>query len=323
MRLAIAPLALLSLTWLAGCRLDLAGLGRDAAADAGHTAVDPGAGSDASSSTGGDAGAGDPSATGNCVASIPQGSSLVAFEPSRAPCPAGLASNNLEVAPQAAAGACTCSCDITTQPSCTRGTLQGSYGTGAGACGAKVPPLSIAGTGCTQLQPGGPAPASIAIQPLPATAGACSATAVGDTTKVTSTPVRTCDVVGASAESVCEGAPPAGFSACLVAPGDMACPTGSPFASRTLLAASQTLVCTACSACTVSGTCDSPLVTYYSDYLCNNPVGTFPADGACQQPNWTGTLAGVEYHAMVQASCTGSGSSATFQPVSPQTLCCR
>jgi hypothetical protein len=158
---------------------------------------------------------------------------------------------------------------------------------------------------------------------LPATGGACSAAAVGDTTKVTSSQVRTCDVTGPGAESVCEGAPPAGFAACIAAPGEVACPSGSPFASRTLLAAAETLVCTACTGCAVSGTCASPLVTYYSDYLCNSPVGTFPADGTCTQPSWSGNLAGVEYHATVQASCLGSGSSATFQPISPQTLCCR
>jgi hypothetical protein len=315
--LVIAPLAVLS------CGLELDGLGPGTASEAGTgTTGDAGAASDARD---GGQGTGAEAATGTCVASIPAGWSLVLFEPSRDPCPAGLTSNDLVDDPQATASACTCPCSITAQPSCTSGTLQGGFGnaSGAAACATKVPPLSISGSGCTQLQPGGPAPTSIAIEPLPASGGTCTASAVGNTTQVTSSQVRTCDVAGAGAEVVCEGSPPAGFSVCIAAAGDMACPSGSIFANRTVVAASETLVCTACSSCTVTGTCSSPLVTYYSDYLCLNAVATFPADGACTQPNWSGNLAGVEYHATVQASCAGAGSAATFQAISPQTVCCR
>ena len=64
-------------------------------------------------------------------------------------------------------------------------------------------------------------------------------------------------------------------------------------------------------------------MTFFSDYLCVNAVTTLPADGACRQPAWTGTIAGVEYHAQTQASCSAGTSMATFEAVSPQTLCCR
>jgi hypothetical protein len=313
--LVIAPLAVVS------CGLDLDGLGPRAL----HPG-DAGSGSDGSVAPD-DAGPGTllDAATGPCVTSIPAGWSLVILEQARDPCPAALTPHDLVGDPQAMAGACSCTCTITTQPSCTSGTLQGSFGnaSGSAACSTKVLALPISGSGCTQLQPGGQAPTSIAIDALPSTGGACTFSAVGNTTLVATTNVRTCDVAGPGSEGVCAGSPPAGFSACIAAAGEMACPSGSPFASRTVLAASETLVCTACTGCTVNGNCSSPLVTYYSDYLCNNPVATFPADGACTQPNWNGNLAGVEYHASVQASCAATGSTATFQAASPQTVCCR
>ena len=324
--LVIAPLAFAAFAATAGCGLGLDGLGSGLASDAGSEPTgDAGSGSDGAVMGSGDAGqgVGVEAATGNCVASIPAGWSLVLFEPSRDPCPAGLTSNDLVADPQAAASACTCPCSITAQPSCTTGTLHGGFGSGTAACATMVPPLSISGAGCTQLEPGGPAPTSIMIEPLPATGGTCTATALGDTTQVTTSQVRTCGVAGAGAEAVCEGSTPTGFSVCIAAAGDMACPSGSLFANRTVAAASETLVCTACSACTVSGTCSTPLVTYYSDYLCLDAVATFPADGTCTRPSWSGNLAGVEYQAMVQASCAGSGSTPTFQAASPQTVCCR
>jgi len=132
--------------------------------------------------------------------------------------------------------------------------------------------------------------------------------------------------VGPGSEGICSGSPPAlpqGFAACITSPGDVACPTSSPFSTRSLVAVSQTLVCSACSSCAVTSTCSDPTVTFFSDYLCANPVATLPADGSCTQPGWTGTIAGVEYHAQVTGGCAASGSSATFEPGSPQTLCCR
>jgi len=318
----------ITLLSIVSCGLGLDGLGPGLVREAGTgtDTTDAGVASEGAMPAGGDAA--EDSASGSCVASLPAGWSLVLFEPNRGPCPAGLPSTDLVDDPQAMASACTCACSITAQPSCTSGTLQGGFGSGTGAtCATTAPPLAISGGGCTQLQPGGPAPTAISIQPLPVTGGTCTASAVGDTTQVTSLQVRTCGVGSGSsgAEAVCEGSPLTGFSACIAAPGDVPCPSGSPFANRTVAAASETLVCTACTGCAVSGTCSSPLVTFYSDYLCNSAVATFPADGTCTRPNWTGNLAGVEYQATVQASCSsaGSGATATFQAISPQTICCR
>jgi hypothetical protein len=320
-------LVIAALAALPGCTLPLNGLG-----SGGHSGGSSG-GSDGSTSSGLDAGAdageaGAPdAATGSCTSSIPAGWTLVALELSRGVCPAGFTPVDLVGDPQAMPGACACACEITAPPSCTSGTLQGSFSSmkGGPACAMKVPQVSVSGGGCTQLQPGGPVPASIAIDTLPSTGGACTASVMADTTQVASSEVRACEVTGgaADAEAVCDGSPPPGFSSCISAPGQVQCPAASPFNSRTVLAASETLVCTPCTGCTVSGNCTAPLVTYYSDYLCNTPVATFPADGSCTQPNWSGTIAGVEYHATAQPSCSGTGSTATFQAVSPQTLCCR
>jgi hypothetical protein len=306
---------------LAGCSLALGGLETGADGEGGKGARD--AASDAVVSPHLEAGPSDAGGGAACLSSIPAGWSLVLFESSRAPCPSGLAAHDLVDDPQASAGACTCSCEVTSAPSCATGTLQGGYGTMG--CNTKVWPLSISGSGCTQLQPGGPVPANIAIDALPSTGGACSSNAVGDTTKVATNPVRTCDIggAGADAQMVCQGAAPAGFSSCIATAGDVPCPTGSDFTTRAVLGSSETLVCSECSSCTVAADCSSPLVTFYSDYLCTQAVATFPANGACMQPGWTGNIAGVEYHVTSQATCAASGSAATFQPADAQTVCCR
>ena len=138
--------------------------------------------------------------------------------------------------------------------------------------------------------------------------------------------VRTCSVQPSNAEGVCGGAASAGFAACLVAPGEVACPSGSPFTNRTVIGDTETLVCSACTNCVVQGTCVSPSVKFFSDYLCNNTfyVGTLAADGNCTKPGWAGqSVNSIEYQAQVNASCSSSGSSAAFQTTGAQTLCCR
>ncbi|HEY8090408.1 MAG TPA: hypothetical protein VIF09_21250 [Polyangiaceae bacterium] len=323
---------LIVLVGATGCGLDMAGLAYDFAGAEGGVSTDAGS-SDAVASMG-EGGSEDGVSTdgpapydapiGSCVAGVPAGWSLVAYETSRGGCPAGYGPSHDEVAgATAGTGACTCSCNITSSPSCTSGTLLTGWSTGGGpVCPNVGTSIGINGTGCTQMQ--GQLAAGFSAQALPLTGGVCSGSAVGDTTKVSKTEVRTCAVPAANAEALCGGAAPGGFFACIMTAGDAPCP-GGPFTNRSVLADDETLVCTACSSCTVTGTCSGAKMTFFGDSQCTPSGLTLPCDGSCAP---TGSqsqgFSAFEYTAQVHAACSAtSPAGPTFQPVNPSTVCCR
>jgi hypothetical protein len=311
----------------AGCGLDREGLGIWDLGDGGRVGTDGSVGLTDSASGGGFDSVGVPlldGPPGSCVASIPAGWSLVAYETSRVACPAGYTSSYDALAdPQAAPGACACSCTVTSPPTCDDGTLHIHWGMSS-TCPSSILPLGVGGGGCTQMQPGGPAANALAVPPVGLSGGNCTGSAAGDTTQVTSSQVRYCVVPAPDAEGVCGGGAPTGFSGCLRSPGDVPCPTGTPFQSRTVLADTETLVCSACTSCGFQGICTGATAKFYGDYLCQGYVGSLTADGTCTQPAWAGQqVHGVIYQAQAMATCAATGTSATFAAIEPQTVCCR
>ncbi len=72
---------------------------------------------------------------GACVSSVPSGWELVGFAVNAgSACPAGFSQVNRKANPTLAAGACDCTCTITTQP-CVNGTSQTSYSYSSASCG--------------------------------------------------------------------------------------------------------------------------------------------------------------------------------------------
>jgi hypothetical protein len=251
------------------------------------------------------------------------GWTLVLGEMDTKACPAGYTDAYKGLAnPQAMPGACTCSCNITTQPTCSVGDITWNYGMTAPMCPGASPMYS---NGKCTLILGSPALGTAQqVQPLPLSGGVCSGQAVGSPSMVQETQVQTCSVPAANEASVCAGTAPMGFSACIIAPGDVQCPSGSPFSKRTLVADSEMLVCSACGICNVTGMCQNPTLTIYSDGFCQTKVATIPANGMCVGAPMNATAGGFWYQAQVQgAQCSASGTSASFQPTNPQTLCCR
>jgi hypothetical protein len=312
-----------------GCGLSVAGLETSGATGDGGSG-EAGSGADSGSGSGGvDAGDDAPSfstdGATNCLSAIPSGWSLVAYESAQGACPAGYGGEHDEyIGVSAGAGACTCTCQITTQPSCTAGTLTTSYGIAAGTCPSPGETFAVNGSTCSALPTPGNLAAYYASQPLAPSGGSCTGLAAGNTSQVTKLGVRYCDVPMASAESVCEGMPPATFAACIVTSGDVACPTNSPFANKTLVADDEMLVCSACTSCTVGGACSDAKVTFYSDLQCNVPVVQLASDGTCVATNSNArTVVAAEYSATPNATCHATGSTASFSPLGPHTLCCR
>jgi hypothetical protein len=267
----------------------------------------------------------DAAPTDPCVDAVPSGWSVVAYEQAQDACPASLGNAHDEyTGATSAAGACTCECQVTTPPTCTMGTVATAYGTTGTTCPTPGESFTVNGSTCTALPAAGGLVLNFQASPVPLSGGACSGTAQSNTGDVTKDGVRYCDVPAASAEAVCEGTAPAGFAACIVSAGDVPCPNGSPFTTKTSVADDEVLACSACTTCAVGGTCTNPLVTFYSDAMCATQVAQLVADNVCAASNAaTKPVVSVEYTAQTNATCLASGSTASFTPQGPRTLCCR
>jgi hypothetical protein len=325
------------------CGLDEHGLGAAAGVDAAVEGGPPGEAGEAGVGGGVDASAassdGGPGSdaksptfdAGPCTAALPAGWALVASEASRAPCPAGYGGSHDEVAgATAGAGACACSCTITAQPSCDQGSLSTQWAgqPSPGICPNAASQLPVSGSACMGLTPMTQLQQAFSAEALPPTGGTCTGSVNPDPSKVTKNGVRTCVPPPSSAEALCNGLAPAGFAACLVASGDVACPPG-PFAVRAVVSDDVELVCPTCGACAVGGTCTGAQISFYGDGQCASLVATLPCNGTCADTGGGpgGGARGVgsyKYAASPQATCQATPSGvATFQPVTPHTVCCR
>lgn len=339
---ALVWVALASAVAAAGCGLELGGLSISAAPadDGGHATVDGSPGDDGpigppiGEGAGDDGGVNEAAAkdgglskdgsAGACVAAIPQGWALVAYETARNACPAGYGAGHDEyTGATAGAGACTCTCQPT-GAKCTSGTIATWWGNGGGACGNAGQSVTVAGSSCEPLGAGGTLAQYYASQAAPFAAGTCTGTPQSNPGQVTKQGVRYCGVPPTGADAVCAGMAPAGFAACIVSAGDVACPAGSPFLKKTLVADDETLACSACTTCTETGSCSNPKITLFADSSCTQKVVQLASDGSCVPTNANNQYVGAaEYSAEVQATCSASGSTPRFSPVGPHTLCCR
>ncbi len=252
---------------LAGCGLGTDGLGPvDAGEHAeGSAAADAGPGEDGPGMTGDEGGAmeaagnaPDDGAAGACLAMVPAGWSVVAYETTAAACPAGYgAAHDEHTGASAGASACPCSCQITAAPNCTQGTVTTYFGNGAG-CAIPGQSITVDGSACAALSQAGTLAQTFSAHPIVLTGGACSGVPQPDPSHVTSQAVRTCDVPPPLAGEVCEGAAPSGFASCIESAGDVTCPAGTPFTTKAVVADGEMLSCSACASCSLTGTCASP-----------------------------------------------------------------
>ena len=264
---------------------------------------------------------------GACTGAIPLGWTLTAFEPNRAAaCPVSYASADVVASPTPQSAACTCSCSVTTQPSCELGAVTMKYSSDA-QCGNTYATYNITTAGaCTDYGAGTFTLASHhSYTKLGVTAGTCATAAVTDATKVGSTAMRTCDPPAGCAEDVCGGAVPNGMRACIVAAGDVVCPAG-PFTDKAaLIGDDTTLSCGACSACNVTqSACGNGTVKFWGNSSCTTAKGSMAADGNC---NTTGGASGVNhftYENPVQnVVCNAGTSTPSVNLKTKRTVCCR
>jgi hypothetical protein len=214
-------------------------------------------------------------------------------------------------------GACSCSTNVTSMPSCTSGNFYAAGGGSSNSCDQGFGgPTDGACVGIGfQITP------YILGNPLPPTGGSCTATPVPDTSLVSETQGAVCDVPPASSEDVCTGAPPSGFSACIVTAGSTTCPAGSPFSNQQIVGSSDVLECS-CGACTMQTTCSNQEMVLFPNGCGNGGAIVVPANGQCNPTNSGDYINGEQYQAQVHTTPSATPS-ATFQTMGPQTVCCR
>jgi hypothetical protein len=272
-----------------------------------------------------------PDAPPPCTSGIPAGWTLAIYDLGPDACPTAFPEHDVQTAPTLGDGACSCSCSVTQEGSCTVGTLA-TFGDTANAlaCGAAWFTVPIADTTCTTI----PTPASGAAirdiplsfqaQPLPPQPGTCGSALATDATQLSTSPARYCDVPPANAESVCDGFVPSGFAACIASPGNKACPAGSPFAHLFPVETAAALRCSACTACAADTTCANAVLTVHTGARCADTGVSFDVDGTCGPSGFIGAKAAtaVEYTADETSTCTAGSSVATAALTGAVSLCC-
>lgn len=253
-----------------------------------------------------------------CGVVVPQGFTVLTTAGANGTCPAGLTQRDAVTGPSADPSACSCSCNVTQQPDCSKGMIQRNLDyQNSPMCNQQATTVTAAGPGCAQL----PNPIqtsgwhySASMEP---TGGACSWDAKLDGSKVKATSVRLCD-----APASCPGAA-CGANVCVAKEGDVACPAAFP--KKQLVGKSASAECGSCGACTVEGACGGTL-TFYTDYQCQMGKRDFPVDGTCNGSYTNMTYYSFQFQGSLKKSaCAGapSPSTPTAKLDQPSTVCCQ
>jgi hypothetical protein len=279
------------------------------AKDGGPTDAGDGGPSDAGDGGPTDAGA-DASDAGTCDASVPDGG-LVLLPPGDAGCPMGSVQQILATNPQAGVGACTCgACTPTADPTCG-GMLSVNWGGTSSCVSGPLFFANVSNDTCTSFGlTFNTADYNRWTQKVP-TGGSCTASAVADLGKVSTTEVRTC--VANAPSQVC-AAQAAGFRTCIDSPGSCSAPYSVPLTVGT----GPTLSCGACSCTRGASGC---VVDYYGSSQCTAVLYTHEMDGQCTQTNNANGVSHFKVHA-TGLTCNATPGAATTGLQDARDLCC-
>lgn len=264
---------------------------------------------------------------GACGLSAPMGYDLVTFANDQATaCPTGWATQDVLSDPLAETGACTCGCNVTSQGSCAGVTITRHLDS------TTTPSCNMPAT--TTLTNAGPVCQALSVQllisyshysadpPVPI-GGSCAPTTSTNPSLLTASPVRVCQPPASCIGDICSAT---GSTVCLEAPGNVSCPPTYP--TKTLVGTGDSLQCSACSGCSISGGACGGDFTLYTGTLCAAGAASFPADGSCNPPPAGST--GVDYQSYTYDgvlskldTCLATGTSfATVGLTGQSTICC-
>lgn len=261
---------------------------------------------------------------GACVAALPPGWELVAFDPSNEnACPSNYGSASIVWNVITSPGVCDCGCTVTKPPACDVGSLQ-RYVSSDTSCGTTGVSLAVNGPGCTAY-PSTTLLSHSKSSPLPPTGGTCTGDVIKDTSAFAKNNAVLCTVPPACQEQFCGGDVPGGFQPCIQASGSQACPAG--WTNPVPVGDDFTFDCSACT-CDVNGpsTCTNASVDIFSDSQCKTKLVTMPVDGNCDFDSAQGqSPAAFQYHATLTQNCnaTGPKTPSNVQLVNERTICCK
>jgi hypothetical protein len=264
---------------------------------------------------------------GACVSALPAGWSLVVYATSQAtPCPSGFTTDQVVSSPEPQTGACGCTCNVETAPTCDEGSVGRMVSINNGPCNQTGQGVTVAGPGCTPFQTGsgGLAPKSQS-SPLPLTAGTCSGSPASDLSAVTTQPGLVCTPPTQCEEQLCEGTAAAGFTLCVSQPGaGGACPAG--WQSPVVVGDGVDLSCSACT-CDINSqsSCSNAAIDFYTDTDCNTLDTTVLLTGTCTAEPGAGDMpVALKYRATLTQVCAATGpETPTVALSNPQTICCQ
>jgi hypothetical protein len=224
----------------------------------------------------------------SCVV-VPPGWALVAFAPTRsAVCPAGFTHGLTEVLEGPDwTKACDCGqCNMTKQPSCASGRLRVQVDphpwSGSPMCATEPTwQLMSASPGCDAVPFAMNVPDNVRFLAPAPTGGMCSLPGKPQAARITyAAQGRVClaDPAGAAGTTQL----PAPYAACIMAPGQVACPAGMLNRTHFVGTDVSPFTCSDCG-CSVTGDCFGGSVTFYADPSCQGgALDSFPADGTCR-----------------------------------------
>jgi hypothetical protein len=266
-----------------------------------------------------DAGAGDgapsgaevgASSSGNGGAGCIPGGSVI-LSPEAVACPAGTTEKIGQADPKAQDGACTCSCQVTSQGSCNGNNVLWEWG-GDATCEPSQEVQNFVPPTC-YVKYGGPTNLAAynrwpTITPSGVT---CNESLAVHEDKVTSTSVRQC-VVNAGA---CVGAY-AGDRVCVPAEQGASCP--EPYSVALTVGDSATAQCSPCTQCATNGA--ACIIEYHGNNTCTNKLFERPANGTCMATGPQGTWA---FKLIAKgATCSTLPGTATASLVNAKSYCC-
>jgi hypothetical protein len=239
----------------------------------------------------------------------------VAIGPATAACPSGGTSEVLRTNPEAGPDACACKATETVAPVCNKGNVTFKIGSGCTSTG--VVTLSSEAS-CHRVD--GSLASSVGFDQLAPSGGSCVAVSAPDASKVTSDVLTMC--APSCAADLCAKKAPAGFRACVVAEGDVACDLPG-FSEKHLAGTTTSLSCGACTGCTATATCTNVSIDLYSSSSCGTKVFNLPANACTPTGAQSGaSVGGMIYNATVTPAYNAPPSAGSASVVGAKTVCC-
>jgi hypothetical protein len=263
-----------------------------------------------------------------CTPTIPAGWALAILDPSgMAACPKAYGGpTKLVVDPDLGPATCSCTCAVSSPPSCVDGTVADTRGDNS-ACNDQTIGRPSNDGGCVGVNGFGTLAPYHSIAPLPPTGGACSATPV-TVLPAAGTVGQSCSyggsLGGGCSSGACAPDPGSAYSSCVSHAGPVACPAGYPNKHSVGTALNDTRACGSCAG-TLATTCSNATLSFYTDGACQALAAAVPATGLCvSNPTGPG-INSYRYSATTNAQCTTSTPSAptgSATVAQPSTICC-